>query len=266
MNQDADSRLIDGPDGALKRLLEAGMDELPDAAQLDSLAAHLGPLLGPGGGPSGSDGPGNGSATEAGTGAPAVAGTGAVAGIGTVKLVAVVAAGIAAVAGGAFVMQPDSDVTAPAPPASIASVSAPVVPSFSPSVVIEPTRPAVPSSRPLPSTTTRDAIGRATTTAASSSQPIVPPEALPRESEPRALARAQDTLRSNPSEALAICNEIARTFPRGALGQEREVIAIEALTRLGRTSEATSRAEQFATSFPKSGHIRRLETLVGKKF
>ena len=76
------------------------------------------------------------------------------------------------------------------------------------------------------------------------------------------LARAQRALRLAPAQALSLAAESARRFPAGVLSQEREVIAIEALVRLGRMAEARDRAEAFARRFPRSAHVRRLATLV----
>jgi hypothetical protein len=84
------------------------------------------------------------------------------------------------------------------------------------------------------------------------------------ESDLALLRRAQGTLGSDPAGALALCGTHARTFPRSPYAQEREVMTIEALIRLGRRSEAESRADAFARAFPKSGHNRRLDSLLGR--
>jgi hypothetical protein len=76
------------------------------------------------------------------------------------------------------------------------------------------------------------------------------------------LQRAQDALGSSPSRALDLVNRHVARFPRATLGQEREVIAIDALVRLGRVGEARSRAAAFAAQFPTSAHLRRLAALV----
>jgi hypothetical protein len=86
------------------------------------------------------------------------------------------------------------------------------------------------------------------------------------DAEVKLLERAQDALRTRSGEALALCTEHARRFPQGLLAQEREVIAIEALTQAGKLPEAQARAARFATSYPNSTHLRRVETLVGTKF
>ena len=78
------------------------------------------------------------------------------------------------------------------------------------------------------------------------------------------LRRAQDALASDPARALAICSEHQQTFKRSGFAQEREVIAIDALVRLGRRGEAEARADRFARSWPTSGHLRRIDSLLGR--
>jgi outer membrane protein assembly factor BamD (BamD/ComL family) len=80
--------------------------------------------------------------------------------------------------------------------------------------------------------------------------------------EPALLREAHDALRSSPARALAKAEEHARTFPRGLLAQEREVIAIDALVRLGRRPEAEARAARFAKAYPGSSHKTRIDALL----
>jgi hypothetical protein len=82
------------------------------------------------------------------------------------------------------------------------------------------------------------------------------------ETEIQLLQRAQDALGSSPSKALDLVNRHVTRFPRATLGQEREVIAIDALVRLGRVGEARTRAAAFAAQFPTSAHLRRLATII----
>jgi outer membrane protein assembly factor BamD (BamD/ComL family) len=82
--------------------------------------------------------------------------------------------------------------------------------------------------------------------------------------EVKLLERAQDALRSGRhAEALSLCNEHTKSFPNGMLAQEREVIAVEALVKTGRTAEAKARADAFKKRFPGSSHARRVDALVG---
>jgi hypothetical protein len=98
----------------------------------------------------------------------------------------------------------------------------------------------------------------------------VAPTVVPRSSTPVAedeslevdlVSRAQKALKSTPAEALRLCDEHARRFPRGSLSQERESLGIEALSLLGRRDEAVSRAARFKQAYPASGHLRKLEAL-----
>lgn len=86
----------------------------------------------------------------------------------------------------------------------------------------------------------------------------------PVESEILMLERAHSALRSGrAADALGVTLEHTRAYPRGKLSQEREVIAIEALTRLGRRSEAGARGEAFIRFFPTSSHARRVRSILG---
>jgi hypothetical protein len=48
------------------------------------------------------------------------------------------------------------------------------------------------------------------------------------------------------------------------LVQEREVLSIEALERLGRHKEAVSRADGFLHSFPGSAHRSKVNAVIGR--
>lgn len=83
------------------------------------------------------------------------------------------------------------------------------------------------------------------------------------ESEASFLRRAQSSLNSNPTRALALADEHPSRFPAGVLAQEREVIAIDALVKLHRTAEARTRAAAFRTRYPSSAHLGRVLSAVG---
>jgi hypothetical protein len=83
------------------------------------------------------------------------------------------------------------------------------------------------------------------------------------EDETRRLELAVDALASDPSHALSLCNDDAIIFPDSPLGQEREAIAIDALTRLGKMNDAKARAKKFAVDYPGSIHLSRVRRLVG---
>jgi hypothetical protein len=76
--------------------------------------------------------------------------------------------------------------------------------------------------------------------------------------------RAQVALASDPQRALTLMSEHARTYPNGEFVQEREVIAVEALSRLGRKEEALRRALALVQRFPRTPYAARLEVAVGR--
>lgn len=80
--------------------------------------------------------------------------------------------------------------------------------------------------------------------------------------EHRLLKAARAALDENPSRALALTQEHRQKFPSGMLSQEREVIAIDALARLGRTKAARDKAEGFEKDYPDSVHKGRVEDSV----
>ena len=84
------------------------------------------------------------------------------------------------------------------------------------------------------------------------------------EAEVKLVTRAQDALAPHPAEALALCNDHAKRFPKGIVVQECEVIAVSALVKLGRRDEARARAARFKTRFPGSTSIRRLDVILAE--
>lgn len=79
------------------------------------------------------------------------------------------------------------------------------------------------------------------------------------------LNMARSALRSNPRHALALTQEHVKRFANGALVQEREVIAIEALSRLGQLDAARARARDFERRFPGSAHQSKIDQLTRDK-
>ncbi|HKO91291.1 MAG TPA: hypothetical protein VJU61_09075, partial [Polyangiaceae bacterium] len=80
----------------------------------------------------------------------------------------------------------------------------------------------------------------------------------PAASEAELLRRAQAALAERPQEALRLTAEHQRRFPRAALGEEREVIAIEALRQLGRETAAQRREAAFERRYRGSVHREKL--------
>jgi hypothetical protein len=87
-------------------------------------------------------------------------------------------------------------------------------------------------------------------------QPDVAPK---RTGEALLLERARRALSSDPALSLSLVRRHRSEFPNGILRQEREVIGIEALRRLGRSNEASRKADEFQRDFPNSPHGRAVE-------
>jgi hypothetical protein len=98
---------------------------------------------------------------------------------------------------------------------------------------------------------------------APASAPEVPADVASRLREEAALVqRAERLLDGDPAGALRLTEERRRRFPTGALDQEAEVVAIDALLRLGRRPEAASRARAFEAAHAGSLHARRIQRLM----
>lgn len=82
--------------------------------------------------------------------------------------------------------------------------------------------------------------------------------------EPQLIERARKALGADPKQALALTQEYQRRFPSGALTVEREVIALEALARLGQRAEARRRARAFEAQHPTSIHLPRVRSLLAR--
>jgi len=78
-------------------------------------------------------------------------------------------------------------------------------------------------------------------------------------SEVQLLQQARKVVDDDPREALGLLAEHAARFPNGMLAPEREVLAIEALRKLGDTHAADKRLRAFRARYPDSLHLRRLE-------
>lgn len=126
------------------------------------------------------------------------------------------------------------------------------------SVAVE-TLPALPPSPSHSSEAPARPVTQRTTTSSSTRRPKARPD-----DEFAFIRSAEAALESSPSRALASAEEHARTFPSGQFVQEREVIAVDALTRLGRTDEAKRRANAFLLRFPRTPYLSRLERALGE--
>lgn len=243
----------DAPELA-QRALRVARADIPSAAKLASaeaaLFARLGlppPTGGGGGNPSGGEPSGSPSPNPV----PQAAPTGAATGVG-VGIVGVVAVSLAVVM--TFAVSRPEDPMADKRVPSLASASTTVSAPLPASVALAPSA-SVPtvSLEDLPKASAQVALPAVPRASA----PVAEDESL----EVDLVSRAQKSVKSTPAEALRLCDEHARRFPRGSLSQERESLAIEALFLLGRRDEAKARAARFKQAYPASGHLRKLEAL-----
>jgi hypothetical protein len=73
---------------------------------------------------------------------------------------------------------------------------------------------------------------------------------------------ARQALRQgDAARALRLLDECRRLFPAGVLQQERERLAIEALTKSGHGAEASARAAAFLRKYPDSPHAAEIRAL-----
>ncbi|MBN2193614.1 MAG: hypothetical protein JW751_12425 [Polyangiaceae bacterium] len=76
------------------------------------------------------------------------------------------------------------------------------------------------------------------------------------------LERARSALGSSPAIALSLTEEHRSAFPSGQLSAERELVAIDALERLGRSAEARRRAAPLLAA-PNGPYARRVRRILG---
>jgi hypothetical protein len=110
--------------------------------------------------------------------------------------------------------------------------------------------------------------------------PAAPPSARPRAASPSASASVSAAAgladerrlldgaraalsRGEPSQALGPLDEHTRRFPHGVLTEEREALAIQALARSGRTTEAADRASRFDKTYPTSLMMPAVKDALG---
>jgi len=87
------------------------------------------------------------------------------------------------------------------------------------------------------------------------------PDASALAREVRRLAELRAEADADPARALDAVERDGRDFRGGALGEDREAIAIDALVALGRTDEAKRRASAFVAAYPRSTHAKRMRGL-----
>jgi hypothetical protein len=155
----------------------------------------------------------------------------------------------------------DSAPDAPRPPADAAE-PAPAARGVGAEASPAPPRPAEPPGRPrtgegraaapapfAPSGPSDDSPGVEAPAAS-----VAPPAGAGRlAEESRLVARGRDELRrGDAAGALRTLGELGRSFPAGALAQERAALEVQALAALGRRREARERARAFLRDHPSS--------------
>ncbi len=246
-------RLID-PDSRsspkVRVLLRIARAELPSEDRIAGIEASLGAFLaGVHGGPTHAGGTASGGSAGAGTALGGLkAATAAKFGAAALVTLGVAATGYVETRGAG-----PSNAKALAAAASVASSAS--VPASAPAAGFAAPYLAEPAPVPGPSS--------AAPTSTPPPSPTGKLHAADGDSEIALLDAAQATLASDPATALSLANRHAARFPSGLLLQEREVIAIEALSRLGRDDEARRRAHRFDQDFPRSAHRPRIDALVG---
>jgi hypothetical protein len=239
-------RYLDDPSAspALKQLLGSAHHDGPSAADLARLAGKLGPLLVV-------TAPATAAAAASGTSAAAATKATALAtGSGALKLAVFAAVGGTVIAAGSFQAgRKYEEQHAPPPKVVERIVVAPAPPPPVPTP--EPEAPAVeePPRKPL---------------VQKKPQPPAPPPA-PKLTELELLEQAMTAMKSgDPQAALALTQRHEKEFASGALVQEREMLAIEALVKLGHRGDARLKADVFRQKYPTSSHLLRLDALVGR--
>jgi hypothetical protein len=76
------------------------------------------------------------------------------------------------------------------------------------------------------------------------------------------LETAREALARSPAEALRACERHRRLYPEGLFAEEREALAVEALARSGRRTEAVRRFDAFRARFAQSPHRTHLEQIL----
>jgi hypothetical protein len=94
--------------------------------------------------------------------------------------------------------------------------------------------------------------------------PEPPLDRDPLEREAAMLEEARAVLDRSPSRALAMLDRHAAEFPSGQLGMERELLAVQALQRLGLQAEAHTRASALMRQATGSIYEPRVRAMVDK--
>ncbi len=240
-------RIADGGEHEeLAELVRSAQKDLPSKSELSALAASLGPLVGGGVGGSGAAGSaGAGAAGKAGGGAAAAAGGNA---LGYKVLIGLIGLGVVGGLAVYVVMKTNSE-----QPSNSPNSLGDVAPAAAVSAGARAPANTLPKLNPSSTSSSQEAPAPSVAPSASAKHaPKIPSEA-------QLLQQARAALKSDPKRALSLTRMHQRHYPRGVLTQEREVLAIEALKRLGDESAAKERASTFEKAHPGSAHLPKLK-------
>jgi hypothetical protein len=157
----------------------------------------------------------------------------------------------------AAALLPASEAATGDAPLASSRAQPPPTPALAPEIASVPS----PRAEPLPRRAARARAERARArpvAAASPSEAVSLDDAGDAVAELTLLARARRVLLSDPARSLELAEQHARAYPNGTLGEEREVLAIESLLKLGRRADAAARARRFELRFPSSAHRAHL--------
>lgn len=104
---------------------------------------------------------------------------------------------------------------------------------------------AAPAARPLP-------------------RPVTPTVLDPLADEARLISEAHAVLEAQPARALALTTTHRRLYAEGQLAAERELVAIDALMRLGRADAARTRAARLEAHYPSSPYSARAQRILAR--
>jgi len=225
--------------GELQELLRSARTDVPSARDLSGLEAKLGALL---------DAPAPPAAESPPVAAPHPAGSGMP---GLAKL-AVLVAVTGLIGGGVYLSTRGSSEPEPTP----VPAQTPPARDVEPAPKLQAPR-AEPRAAEAPPPASAEATGEVAHEA-----PKQRTQAAAKPSEAALLNQAQQALKSDPRRALELTRRHKQLYPQGSLSQEREVIAIEALARLDKTSSAHERAEAFSEKYPESAHQKKVDTTL----
>lgn len=249
-----------GASSELRSALTAARNDVPSPELVEAMLARF-PFPPPGsGGPSAPSGPAA-PGPSAPPGPVPIGATGAVGGAGLVKWIGV--AVVASLASAAVYVATRSDPEVP----KTSSAVAPTASEFG--VEPAPTSARVEATSVAPSpeesalaSAPVSATAPKTSALATGARPSASASAsAPARSELEILREAHAASKSDPARALALVEEHRASYPKSAMGQEREMIRIIALFNQGKRAEARALADAFKRAHPGSAYAKRLDDM-----